>query len=206
MYVSAKISEGRIHMTVSEAHNAIKACISPISVCKVAFSYQQYEEFFFPLSLSEELFIGVTERDFVLDGYSVRRLSDVTSVEQIRGTYLKIHHSEGNISRLSLPPISIKSWKTSFHYVYTSSENVIIEGTAPSSDSKYFLIGRVLAVGEQGIRFRSFDGSGTWSEKIITVPYTSISSLTFGSSYITTYSKYVKPYPELTAQKPIKNR
>ena len=193
-------------MTDSNIRSLIRSCISPVGICKISFEYQQYEEFFFPLSISEKLFLAVTERDFRLDGFTVRQLSDVTSVEQIKGTYLKIHQSEGNISRLSTPPINISSWHHAFNSILASGETVSIEGYTPNSSSKYFIIGRVLAVGEQGIRFRSFDGSGTWAEKPITVPYANIYSMTFGSSYITTYNKYVKPYPEIKTPTPTLNR
>ena len=192
-------------MAASELSNIIRSCISPVAICKISFDYQQYEEFFFPLAISKDLFFAVSERDFRLDGCTVRRLCDVTSAEPIRGTYLKIHHAEGNVSRLSLPPIDIKNWQHVFRSISAANETVIIEGTAPNSVNRYFLIGKVLAAGELGIRFRSFDGSGTWSERVITVPYTSIFSMTFGSSYITTYNKYVKPYPEIRTEKP-KNR
>ncbi len=189
-------------MAVSDFASIIRSCISPVAICKIGFAYQQFEEFFFPLAISNDLFFAVSERDFRLDGFTIRRLSDVTSAEAIRGTYLKIHHAEGNISRLSLPPIDIKNWQQVFRSISAANETVIIEGTTPSTDSRYFLIGKVLAAGEQGIRFRSFDGSGTWSERVITVPYSTIFSMTFGSSYITTYNKYVKPYPEIHASKP----
>lgn len=189
-------------MTQKEAYDVIRSCISPISICKIGFSYQKYEEFFFPLMLSNDLFLGIIERDFRLDGFTVRKLSEIVSAEPIRGTYLKIHQSEGTLNKLSVPPISIKSWSSVFSAISASGENVIVEGIAPDNVSRFFLIGKVIAAGEQGIRFRSFDGSGNWNERTQTVPYNNISSLTFGSSYITTYSKYVKPYPEVRAQRP----
>ena len=184
-------------MTHKEKFDTIKSCISPIAICKIGFSYQQYEEFFFPLAISDELFLSVSERDFRLDGFTIRRISDVISAEPIRGTYLKIHQAEGNVSRLSVPPVNIKNWKHIFPAICNSSENVIVEGTLPDNHTKFFLIGRALASGEQGIRFRSFDGAGNWNDRTVTIPFENIHSLTFGSSYITTYSKYVKPYPEV---------
>jgi hypothetical protein len=193
-------------MTEKEVIQALNDCKSKIAVCKTGFVKQSYDEFFFIMSVSSELFLGICERDFQLDGYTVRRIKDVNTVEPIRGTYLKIHQSEGNLSRLSMPPIDVKDWKNVIRSVIASSENVIIEGNVPDSEERFFFIGRALAAGEQGFRFRSFDGGGNWSDKTITVPYTSLASLTFGSSYVSTYSKYVKPYPEIVNPKPIINR
>lgn len=193
-------------MAVNEIAAKIRSCISPTAICKISFEYQPYEEFFFPVAISDELFLSVSEKDFRLDGFTVRQIADVVSAEQIKGTYLKIHQAEGNLARLSVPPINIKSWRHVFNSIIASSEVVSIEGYAPNSAAKYFFVGRVLAVGEQGIRFRTFDGSGEWSEKPITVPYANIFSMTFGSSYITTYCKYVKPYPEIKNPTPTLNR
>lgn len=193
-------------MTANEIAAKIKSCISPTAICKISFEYQNYEEFFFPVAMSDELFLSVSEKDFRLDGFTVRQLSDVTSAEQIRGTYLKIHQAEGNLARLSTPPINLRSWRHVFNSIVASGETVSIEGYSPNSASKFFIVGRVLAVGEQGIRVRTFDGSGEWAEKPITVPYANIFSMTFGSSYITTYCKYVKPFPEIKTPTPIANR
>lgn len=193
-------------MTANEAAAKIKSCISPTAICKISFQYQQYEEFFFPVAISDDLFLSVSEKDFRLDGFTVRQIADVTSAEQIKGTYLKIHQAEGNIARLSAPPINIKSWRHVFNSILASGEVVSIEGYAPNSVSRFFIVGKVLAVGEQGVRFRTFDGSGEWADRPMTVPFANIFSMTFGSSYITTYCKYVKPYPEITNATPIQNR
>ena len=193
-------------MAANEIAAKIKSCISPTAICKISFEYQNSEEVFFPVAMSDELFLSVSEKDFRLDGFTVRQLSDVTSAEQIRGTYLKIHQAEGNLARLSTPPINLRSWRHVFNSIVASGETVSIEGYSPNSASKFFIVGRVLAVGEQGIRVRTFDGIGELAEKPITVPYANIFSMTFGSSYITTYCKYVKPFPEIKTPTPIANR
>lgn len=193
-------------MTEKEVISALNECRTRLAVCKTSISKQAYDEFFFIMSVSSELFLGICERDFKLDGYTVRRVKDVSRVEAIRGTYLKIHEAEGNLSRLGMPPVDISDWKSVLRSVIASGENIIIEGTIPDGEERYFFVGRPLAAGEQGFRFRSFDGGGNWSDKVVTVPYSSLNSLTFGSSYVVTYSKYVKPYPEILSPKPIINR
>ncbi len=198
--------ERRITVNDSESINIIRSCINPPSVCKIGFNDQQYEEFFFPLSVSDTLFIGIVDKDFILDGYTIRRISDVSYAEKIGGTYLKIHRAEGNLNRISAPPINVKSWKHALSSLLASSENVIVEGYIPDTARKYFLVGRILAVGEQGIRFRSFDGSGQWSDRTVTIKYDDITAVTFGSSYVTTYSKYIKPYPEIIQPVPKTSR
>lgn len=184
-------------MTNEQIVSTLASCVSPSSIAKVSFRNRGYEEFFFPLKVSNRLFLAITERDFLLDGFTVRRILDIEQVEPLRGTYLKIHRAEGTLGMLSVPPINIASWRSVFSSLSTSGEIVIVEceeGVVGES----FKIGRILAVGEQGVRFRAFDGSGTWEERPTVIPYPYVTAVTFGSRYITTYAKYVRPYPELS--------
>lgn len=187
-------------MTRDEIRSVLQSCVSPSAVARVRFFLRDYDEFFFPLRVSERLFLGIAERDFQLDGFTVRRLADIEEAEPIRGTYLKIHQAEGNLARLSVPPIPITSWRAACSALAASGELVIVETEEETADG--FFIGRILAVGEQGIRFRSFDGRGVWDERPIQLPYQRVKALTFGSRYITTYGKYVRPYPELVKRPP----
>ncbi len=171
-------------------------CASNSTVAQVKFSYNDYIEMLFPLLISKELFLSVVDRDFVLDGYTIRRVSDVIAIKEIKQTYLKIHIAEGNIQKLKTPDIDISSFASVFNFLLKSNENVIIEGTVPNKDEIFFFVGRILAVSDISIKFRSFDGAGKWSENILTIPYSSINAVTFRSSYVKTYSKYVNPYVE----------
>ena len=123
-------------MNQSEIINVLRSSINPPAVCKVGFTDQQYEEFFFPLSVSDSLFIGIVDKDFMLDGFTIRRLSDVSYVERIRGTYLKIHQAEGNLNRLFLPTVNIKSLRHALNSLLAASENIILEGYIPDTARK----------------------------------------------------------------------
>lgn len=188
-------------MTKDQIVSTLNTCISPISICKVSFAYHAYEDFLFPLKLSGQLLLSVTERDFQLDGFTVRRLEDIEIVEPLRGTYMKIHKAEGNIERLVVPPINISSWRSVFSFLGSSGETVIVEHESIVKEECAFAIGRILAIGDQGVRFRSFDGAGRWDDRSIVIPYSQITSVTFGSRYIGVYSKYVHPYPEIQTPK-----
>lgn len=179
----------------------LNACISPITVCKVSLAYHAYDDILFPIKLSKQLFLSITERDFQLDGFTVRRLEDVVAAEPIRGTYMKIHKAEGNLERLVAPPINISSWRAVSSCLCSSGEIVIVEHESLTKEECTFAIGRILAVGEQGMRFRSFDGAGHWDDRPMNIPYSQITSVTFGSRYITTYAKYIHPYPEIKTTK-----
>ena len=173
----------------------LRAGIHPPAVCRVGFRYNLYPEQFFPLAVSDTLFLGVTEQDFQLDGYTVRRLQDVTSVELLRGAYLAIHKAEGSLTRLYAPPVLIENWKTVFSSLASSGELIIAEENALRPTESVFRIGKILRVGPRGAEMRTFDGDGVWDAEKTVVSFSSVTSVTFGSRYISTYAKYIKPCP-----------
>ena len=181
-------------MNKSEARDILVSCLKPPTICRVLFQYHNYDEFFFPLKVSEKLFLGVSENDFRLDGYTVRRLKDIVQAEPVRGTYLKIHRAEGTLNRLHLPPLPIHDWHTVCDALSASNELVILECDTKENENR-FLCGKFTAVATPGIRFLPFDGDGVWQGHPVTILYNTITAITFGSRYITTFAKYLPPCP-----------
>ena len=179
-----------------DTYQVLRYCASDTSVAQIKFNYNDYTEMLFPLLISNELFLSVVDRDFILDGYTIRRISDIIAIKEIKQTYLKIHIAEGNIKKLKKPNVDVTSFATVFNFLLKSNEYAIIEGIVPNNDNAFFLVGKTVAVGDKSIRFRTFDGAGNWCDNLITVPFASINAITFRSSYVKTYSKYVKPYLE----------
>lgn len=183
-------------MTIKDISSVLTDCISETAVARVRFTYNDYFEMLFPLSVSNDLFVSVIDRDFILDGYTVRRISDVVEAQDIRKTYLSLHMREGNLKKLTKPPIDITTFRSLFSSLIKMKKYVIIEGRISSTGEYYFVAGAPLGVNDSALKFRSFDGAGKWCENTVTIPYLTIESVTFDSSYISTYSKYIKPYKE----------
>lgn len=184
-------------MTIKETMPVLKSCISYIAVARIKFSYNEYFEMLFPISMSNELFLSVIDRDFVLDGYTVRKIADITEIKDIRQTYLKIHALEGNFKKLSPPNLNVNSWRDLFSSLIPTRKYVIVEGTVPNTNHSFFTVGMPVAIGQSAVKFRSFDGAGNWSEETINIPFSAIHSVTIDSSYVSTYSKYVKHYVDV---------
>ena len=181
-------------MTIKEITSVLSSCISDTAVARVRFTYGDYYEMLFPIALSNDLFMSIIDRDFILDGYTIRRISDVVEAKDIRTTYLSIHSREGNLKKLSTPPVDISSFRSAFTSLIKSKKYLIIEGRVIRTGEFYVVVGIPLAVRDSALKFRSFDGAGKWSENTITIPYSTIDAVTFGSSYVSAYSRYVKPF------------
>ena len=181
-------------MTPEEAAKILRSCIHPTALCRVGFRYDLYPEQYFPLAVSDSLFLAVTEQDFQLDGYTVRRLSDIVTAEAVRGAYLAIHKAEGSLSKLFAPPVLLDSWRSVFTSLASSGEFVIAEENAIRPSDSVFLIGKILRTGSNGAEMRCFDADGVWDGELTPISFSRITSVTFGSRYISTYAKYIKPF------------
>jgi hypothetical protein len=182
-------------MTKNEITKVIASCITAPALLEVKYSYNQYVDFAFPLALSDKLFLAVCEDDFLLDGYTVRRLRDITEATKKEDGYFRIHRAEGTLSRLYRPPVDITDWKTVFTSLLSSGEILIVEQEDANPKRGDFLIGRLLRVGAQSAELRGFDGDGIWDDETTVVSFSEITSITFGSRYITTFAKYLPPFP-----------
>ena len=130
-------------MSIKENLSILQSCISDSAVAQIRFYYSDYYEMLFPLTASNELFISVVDRDFILDGYTVRKISDIESIKEITQTYLTIHARMGNLKKLNPPKINISNFRSLFVDTIKSGEIIIIEGFSPNSEKQFFFIGKV---------------------------------------------------------------
>ncbi len=182
-------------MTKNEIAKVIAACIAAPTLLEIKYAYNPYVRYVFPLALSDKLFLAVCEDDFLLDGYTVRRLRDVTVATQNDGGYFRIHRAEGTLNRLYRPPVDVTDWKTVLSSLLSSGEILIVEQEDTDPKRSDFLIGKLLRVGAQSAELRGFDANGIWDDETTAVSFSEITSITFGSRYITTFAKYLPPFP-----------
>ena len=54
-----------------------------------------------------------------------------------------------------------------------------------------FAIGRISKVTKTKVYFQHFDADGIWEEELWEIPFTEITSVSFGTRYVETFSKYI---------------
>ncbi len=68
-------------MTKAEIKRIVNSCIELRNLCRVFFRYDANYWYYFPLISNDKLFLGAEEDDFIIDGYSIRRYTDIKKVE-----------------------------------------------------------------------------------------------------------------------------
>lgn len=172
----------------------IKNSIQEPAMCRCYFHYDNNYYYYFPLKLSTKLFLGVEEDDFLLDGYSIRRLKDLDKIEIRDDKCLEMAKAEGLIEQLSAPDIDIESWKTVFLSLQKKDKNIIIRHEDIDESEYKFAIGRIENILDKKVVFHTFDADGIWQEDLLEIPFESITSVTAESRYINVFSKYLPPY------------
>ena len=183
-------------MTKAEIKELISKCILQKKICNVYFRYDQYYWNLIPLKTSDKLFLAVKEDDFILNGYTIRRFKDVKKAKAKDDMCDQILTLEGITNMIQTPDINIDSWKTVIESLKSAGNNIIVERENLDDDEWEFVIGRVERIYNRFAYVRHFDADGIWQEEPYRIPYSEITSITFSSRYVDTFSKYVGAVPE----------
>ena len=184
--------DGRKAPTLREIRTVLKEAMDSRKLVKIEFHYADYDRFFFPLAVGEKLFLCAEENDFLLDGFTVRRIRDVEHIEPREGMYSEIMQYEGWLDNLKTPNVDISDWHGLFRSLEQLGQNIIVEEEHLDDDS-CFAIGAIAAVGQDHILLHRFDSEGIWDDQPIKIAYDDITSVSFGTRYINIFSKYLTP-------------
>lgn len=183
-------------MTKVEIKEIVASCMNEKTICRIFLRYDISYRYYIPLFISDKLFLGAEEDDFIIDGYHIRRFKDITKAQIKDDMCIEILKREGVIDRITTPDVDITSWETVFRSLQKRMENIIVEKEDPDEKKCKFVIGRIEKIYKNYAYVRHFDADGIWQEEPYRIPYTEITSITFDSRYVNTYSKYLGSLPD----------
>jgi hypothetical protein len=178
-------------MTKSEIKSIVNRSVNQRNLCRMFFRYDAYYRYYFPLISNDKLFLGAEEDDFILNGYSIRRYVDLTKVQIKEDKCVEILKSEGIIESIKTPDVDISNWETVFTSLQKMNKNIIVEKESLNEDECEFVIGRIDRAFKKFAYIYHFDADGIWQEEPFKIPYTEITSISFGTRYVEVFSKYL---------------
>ena len=190
---SREYPDGHKAPTLEEIRMTLKTAMMPRQLVNIEFCYTDYDRYFFPLAMDDALFLCAEENDFLLDGFTVRRIRDVKRIEVREGIYSKIMHREGWLDNLKTPAVDISCLQSFFRSLQKMGRNIIIEHESLNDDS-LFAIGEIQAVDEEKVLLLPFDADGIWQTEALEIPYSDITSVSFDTRYINVFSRYLPPH------------
>ena len=178
-------------MKKSEMKELVRGAVEKKDLCRMSFKYSYDYFFYFPQKTSDRLFISAIHDDFIVDGFSIRRFSDLTDVHFYNDKRDEIIKAEGVLDGVEVPDVDILDWYSALSTIKDMGKYIIIEHESLDDDEEEFYIGRIEKVLKNKVLFRHFDADGVWQDEAYEIPFSQITSVTFGSRYVEVLSKYI---------------
>ena len=177
-------------MKKEEKLTTLEGAVRDVSLCRCHFYHDGDDDFYYyyPIALSETLFLSQNEDDFLLDGYTIRKLAHLRKVEIKNDLCNEINKRNGLTDQIKMPKVDLTSWQTVFTSLKAMNTAVIVE--AERSDE--FAIGKITKVWNTKIYFREFDADGVWRDEETVIPYSCITKVMWGTRYALGWEKYLR--------------
>ena len=159
-------------------------------LCRMFFKYDPNYFYYLPIEYNKKFFYGVEEDDFITDGFSIRKISDLKKVELRDDKCVEFLKMENTFANINAPQINLASWKTVFESLQKIVKYIIVRKENLDDNETDFAIGRITKATKSSLEMKYFDADGEWSDIII--PYIGITSVTLQSRYVAVWEKYLE--------------
>lgn len=150
--------------------------------------------YYFVLAISPTLVLLQNEEEFLLNGYSIVNLADITAVRSSRTErfHERMLRAESVSPRLPAASIDLTDWRSALKSLQAYGKNLIIECEVGDEDLDEFYIGRIEKLNRSSVALRHFDALGQWDDEPTTIGYRDITRVRFDERYLDVYSKHLR--------------
>lgn len=140
---------------------------------------------------SEDFVLGIIEDDFILNGFEIRKLSDLQSVEVKDDLCMRINQEQGILENLQIPEVDLTSGRSICESLLKWNEFVCIENECTNDDEDFLYMGELKSAESDYLVLRPIDADGIWEEER-RIYYDRITCITLGDRYTSVWSEYIK--------------
>lgn len=166
----------------------INTSIRNAEICRCYFTYDPNYFYCYPVNVNDKFVLGQNEDDFLLDGYSVRKISHLRKVEIKDDCCNIINKNNGITNGIVKPDVDISSWKTVFDSLKKLNTVIIVEDEINGQ----FAIGYINEVKKSSVFFKHFYANGVWSDELFNIQFSSITSVSWNTRYCINWENYLK--------------
>ncbi len=175
-------------MKKQEKLDIIGGAIRETEICRCWFTYDENFYYYYPNAVNDKFMVGQEENDFSLDGYCIRKISQLKKVEIKNDKCNQINQYIGLTKQIAMPAVDITSWKTIFDSLMLQNDFVIIEDEI----NEQFAIGLIEKTFQNKLYFKPFDADGVWDEAGLEIPYSRITTVKWATRYCQVWQKYLQ--------------
>ena len=180
-------------MKKTDKINILSNSIGTYNLCRCFFNYDPNYWYFYIFDVSDNLVLGIEEDDFILDGFQIRKISDLKKVEIKDDICPKINEENRLLDGVKKPEIDLSSWKSVFESLKPLNTLVIVENEKTDIGNDFFYLGYITEIKKSYIVFSSVDADGVRDDNI-RISYSEITSVTFNDRYSRTWQKYLSEH------------
>lgn len=186
---SLYIKDKEADMKHSKKLSVIRECMNNQFLCRCYFKYDENYRYYYINDVNDEFVLGQEENDFLLDGYTINKLSHLSKAEIKDDACNEINRLNGIISRIKNPEIDISSWQGIFQSLKNLDKWIIVSNEYDNNG--FFYIGTIIKAGKNKLTIKPFDADGIWLEEM-KIPYEDITSVSFDTRYINNWRMYLE--------------
>lgn len=176
-------------MKKQEKLELIQRAISEKEICRCYFSYDEGSYFYcYPNAVNDKFILGQEEDDFLLDGYFIRKISQLKKVEIRADNCNKINQMLGVTNQIAHPGVDISDWRSIFESLSHMDTYIIIEDIINAQ----FAVGVIEKVLKDKLYFKHFNAKGVWDENGLEIRYSQITGVEWGTRYDTRWKAYLE--------------
>ncbi|MBO5129500.1 MAG: hypothetical protein J6B95_04040 [Oscillospiraceae bacterium] len=168
--------------------NVIRQAIQRTEICRCWFTYDDNYYHYYPNAVNDKFLLGQEENDFLLDGYCIRKISQLKKVEIKNDKCNEINRQIGLTAQIKMPPVDISDWQSIFNSLMTLKCFVIIENEI----SGEFAIGIIETTFRNKLHLKPFDADGVWDDAGLEIPYSQITTVKWATRYAEVWQKYLQ--------------
>ncbi|MBQ2996031.1 MAG: hypothetical protein IJE22_02190 [Oscillibacter sp.] len=175
-------------MKKQEKLDVIKQAIHEPAICRCFFTYEPGHRYYYPNAVNDKFILGQEEDDFILDGYCIRKISQLKKVAIKDDKCNEINRIFGITDGIGMPDVDISSWQTVFESLMRLDAYVEIEDAV----NEQFAIGVIEKVFRDKLHFKPFDADGIWDEAGLEIRYSQITSVKWGTRYADYWKRFLE--------------
>ena len=166
----------------------IGSCINTTRIVRTYFRYDENYWYYYPHAINERFLLGQEENDFELDGYHIRKISDLEKAEIKDDLCEKINIWNGVIDEIKNPNVDISSWASIFCSSALLGKLIIIEDELNGD----YVLGKIKKVCSRYVVIESVDADGDIEDEPVRIPYSHLTHVAWDTRYSENWDRYLK--------------
>ena len=164
------------------------------NTCKIVRTYFKYDDnywYFYLNAANERFLLGQEENDFQLDGYHIRKVSDLLKAEVKDDLCEQINIWNGVVDQIKNPDMDISSWQSIFRSPELKDRLIIVQDEYRG----VFVLGTIDKVYARKVSLVSIDADGEIGDEPFVFPYSQITHVAWNTRYSENWERYLKSHP-----------